>query len=199
MPVIILTAPALGVRSITAQLASSKPGLAHTGEPLTQGESPGENFHGPVSATAESPRATTCAGAGGAGCAQPVPCEETDRSPSRKTIQAMRMAARLPLAPIPSDNGLKRLRRYVPARPEVRHDRTMDGEEFRDLLLIRASCIPSAHGHILFIRRGVPGRISLTRSRVVGINRGSASPLAIMHSSRWVQSPRILANAIILA
>jgi hypothetical protein len=46
------------------------------------------------------------------------------------------MAARLPLAPIQSDNGLKRLWRYVPTRPEIRNDGTMDGEEFRNLLFI---------------------------------------------------------------
>jgi hypothetical protein len=118
MPVIRLTDPALGVRSITAQLSSSKPGSAHTGEPLTQGESPGENFHGPVSATAELPRVTTCAGAPAAICT--VPDAQTDNRTSSEDKLIARMTARLPLAPIQSDDGLKRLRRYVPTRSEVR-------------------------------------------------------------------------------
>jgi hypothetical protein len=52
---------------------------------------------------------------------------------------------------------LEGLRCYVPARPEVRDDRTVDRKEFRDLLLVRTSCIPSAHGHILFIQRASSG------------------------------------------
>jgi hypothetical protein len=78
-------------RSIVAQWASSKPGCAQTGEPFTHGESPGENFHGPVSATAELPSVTTCAGVAEEACAHPVPCKETDRSPSRKTRRMMRI------------------------------------------------------------------------------------------------------------
>jgi len=40
---------------IDAQCESSNPGCAHNGAPFTHGESPGWNFQGPFSATAEFP------------------------------------------------------------------------------------------------------------------------------------------------
>jgi hypothetical protein len=147
MPVIRLTDPALGVRSIMAQLASSKPGSAHTGESLIQGESPGENFHGPVSATAELPRVTTCAGASAAICA--VQDEQTDNRASSKDKLIARMTARVPLGPIQSDNGLKGLRDNAPTRSDVRHYPTMDGEEFRDRLLVGSKNVATAHEAML--------------------------------------------------
>jgi hypothetical protein len=61
---------------------------------------------------------------------------------------------------VQSNDGLKRLRCCVPARSKVSDDRTVDRKEFRDLLLVRASCIPSPHGHILFIQRASSGEFT---------------------------------------
>ena len=76
LPLIRSTDPVLGVRSIVAQCASSKPGCAHAGEPFTHGESPGANFHGPGSVTAELPSVMVCVGEPACGCA----CAGTNRN-----------------------------------------------------------------------------------------------------------------------
>jgi hypothetical protein len=47
---------------------------------------------------------------------------------------------------VQSNDGLKGPRRYVPRRSKVRHNRTVDREEFCDLLLIGTSNITTAHG-----------------------------------------------------
>ena len=47
---------------------------------------------------------------------------------------------------VQSNDGLEGLWRNVPRRPKVRHNRTVDREEFCDLLLIGTSNITTAHG-----------------------------------------------------
>src|ERR1700728_1925052 len=51
------------------QAESSNAGLAQRSAPLTWGESPGANFHGPGRAMKESPRCTSVGGAVGKDCA----------------------------------------------------------------------------------------------------------------------------------
>jgi hypothetical protein len=73
---------------------------------------------------------------------------------------------------------LKGLRRYVPGRPEIGHDGTMDCEELRNSLFVGTSCVLFAHGHILSSGSSVPG-ISLARSRLPVTNPCLMSALAI--------------------
>jgi hypothetical protein len=53
-----------------------------------------------------------------------------------KTAPTSRLPPGIPVQP---NYRLEGLRRYVPRRPEIGHDWTVDGEEFCDLLFIRAS------------------------------------------------------------
>ena len=69
---------------------------------------------------------------------------------------------------------LKGLRRYVTAWPEVRNDRTVNGEDFRDPLFVRTSNIATAYQFSLLrtIRSGVIGPYETILADVVAFKLG---------------------------
>jgi hypothetical protein len=74
---------------------------------------------------------------------------EGNQAPSHKHDLALTRVA------VETNDRLKRLRRYIPARPKVGQRRTVNGEVLGDLLLVRSANVAATHEGMLSRKLGV--------------------------------------------